>query len=510
MEWAAEAQSVTLYWEKPEEAIPGQQYRVFVDGEITAVTDKTHVELDGLEPESEYRVRVQSDNADSKEHRICTGRQKKWLDVTGAPYYALGDGRTMNTAVLQQAMDDCGPDEAVYLPAGIFLTGALRLHSHMELYLAEGAVLQGTDCPEDYLPRIQSRFEGIEMECYSGLLNLGQLDHSGGYNCCDVVIRGKGTITSGGRVLAERVIESERIRLADDLAKLGDRILECENQDTIPGRVRPRLIHISNGQDIRICGVTLENGASWNVHMIYSDRILTYDCVFRSEGVWNGDGWDPDSSSNCTIFGCTFYTGDDAVAIKSGKNPEGNIINRPCRNIRIFDCISMFGHGITIGSEMSGGVSDVKIWDCDMSRSLCGIEIKGTKKRGGYVREIHVRDCSAPRIWIHSVLYNDDGADSGQIPVFEACCFERVHLTGVYLNGKGQQKICNAIELRGFKEPGHQLRGIVFRDVTIGNEGSGEGQRIVLENCEDVVFIGIRSGDSLWQIQQHSVGFDGK
>ena len=121
--------------------------------------------------------------------------------------------------------------------------------------------------------------------------------------------------------------------------------------------------------------------------MIYSDNIVTNDCTFISEGVHNGDGWDPDSSTNCTIFACTFFTGDDSVAIKSGKNPEGNIINKPCKHIRVFDCVTKYGHGICMGSEMSGGIEDVKIWDCDLENSVYGIEIKGTKKRGGYVIE---------------------------------------------------------------------------------------------------------------------------
>ena len=98
-------------------------------------------------------------------------------------YYAIGDGKTMNTRVIQQAIDDCQADEAVYVPAGIFLTGALRLHSDMELYLEEEGILQGTDVVEDYLPRIPSRFEGIETECYSSLLNLGNLDRDGDFNC---------------------------------------------------------------------------------------------------------------------------------------------------------------------------------------------------------------------------------------------------------------------------------------------------------------------------------------
>lgn len=101
-----------------------------------------------------------------------------------------------------------------------------------------------------------------------------------------------------------------------------------------------------------ISGITVKSGAGWNVHMIYSRDIVTNSCAFYSRNIWNGDGWDPDSSRDCTIFGCTFDTGDDAVAVKSGKTPEGNEINRPCEHIKIFDCRCAFGHGFVLGSEM--------------------------------------------------------------------------------------------------------------------------------------------------------------
>ena len=148
--------------------------------------------------------------------------------------------------------------------------------------------------------------------------------------------------------MAECVIAVETENMKEQLEALGEQIKECENERTIPGRVRPRLINMSNCQNIILSGVTLRNGASWNVHMIYSDTIVTNHCTFYSENVWNGDGWDPDSSTNCTIFDCNFYTGDDSIAIKSGKNPEGNKIGRPTKHIRIFDCRSAYGHGITI------------------------------------------------------------------------------------------------------------------------------------------------------------------
>ncbi|MEG0565092.1 MAG: glycosyl hydrolase family 28 protein [Hungatella sp.] len=489
--------AITLYWEK---TVAGKsEYRILLDGIDQGYTEKTHYTLDNLEPEREYRIRIEkvSDHGDhklpaeSEECFLTTEKKKLRRDITKAPYDAIGDGKTMNTRAIQQALDDCKSNEMVYIPSGIFLTGALRLHSDMELYIDRDGVLQGTDVVEDYLPRIWSRFEGTELECYSSLLNLGELNHEGGYPCQNVAIRGKGTIASGGRSLAQKVITSERERLSAYLDSMGDRILECEKPETIPGRVRPRLINMSNCRNIVLSGLTLKNGASWNVHMIYSDSIVTNDCTFYSENVWNGDGWDPDSSSNCTIFNCTFYTGDDSIAIKSGKNPEGNAIDRPSRHIRIFDCRCAFGHGITMGSEMSGGIEDVAIWDCDMSSSMFGIEIKGTKKRGGYVRNISVRDSLVARILFHSVGYNDDGIGALMPPVFEDCIFDHVQIMGEYLSHDREWVPCEALELCGFDEPGYELKNLIFSNLSLGRPGQKKKQTFSLQMCENITFYNI-------------------
>lgn len=494
--------SITLYWEKAEDIPSDCHYEIFVNGRMEGSTEKTHYELENLQPQTPYELRIvgkSSKAADaevillSDRMQLQTTKEKKRIDVTGAPYSAAGDGSTLNTRALQQALDDCGADDVVYLPKGIYLTGALRMHSNTELYLEEGAVLQGTDVVADYLPKVKSRFEGIENESYSGLLNLGILDRNGDYNCRNVVIRGKGTIASGGRTLAERVIALETELLKDYLAGLGDKISECEKPETIPGRVRPRLIHMCNCQNIVLSGVKLANGASWNVHMIYSDHIVTNGCTFYSENVWNGDGWDPDSSTNCTLFGSVFYTGDDSVAIKSGKNPEGNLVNKPTKHVRIFDCMCHFGHGIAMGSEMSGGIEDVKIWDCDMAHSMFGIEIKGTKKRGGYVREVHVRDCKVPRIMLHSVGYNDDGIGAPVPPVFEDCSFEGMEITGHYYDRHtNTEDDCDAIELCGFDAPGHELKNISFRNIELASPNPRKFN-ISMGLCENVTFEKIRS-----------------
>ncbi len=509
-------EEAVLFWEK-ERAGTDTEYEVLQNGTLIGRCRKTHFTVSGLTPDTEYefqvRVLYREKNQDNEKEdnekdteetyretyeetgslRIRTEPQKNILDVTKAPYFAKGDGKTLNTAALQRALDDCTPTDKVLLPEGIFLTGALRVHSNTELYLEKGAVLQGTDRVEDYLPKIKSRFEGTELECYSSVLNLGELNHEEGCNCENVILRGEGTIASGGRLLAERVIETEKVRLKEVLEQMGDAIKEYEKPETLPGRVRPRLIHICNSKNVTMRGLTFKDGASWNVHMIYSQDIVTSHCSFTSEGVWNGDGWDPDSSENCTIFDCAFFTGDDSVAIKSGKNPEGNQINRPSRRIRIFDCACAFGHGITIGSEMSGGVSDVKIWDCDLSRSKFGIEIKGTKKRGGYVRDVEVTDTSVSRILFHSVGYNDDGIGAPNPPLFSDCAFRNLSVAGRFLEGYEQEwQDCDAIELQGFDRAGYELRNIEFSDLTIGYEGQEKGRTISLRYCENVTFRNVK------------------
>lgn len=487
--------SITLFWDKPQEYAGSATYEIKMDGAVCGTTDKTHFTLEHLDGDREYRVEIGRHGADgtktvSAPLLLRTEPEKERLDITKAPYYAAGDGKTLNTAAIQRAMDDCGAHQAVYLPAGVYLTGALRLHSGMELYLDEGAVLQGTDRVEDYLPKIWSRFEGTEMECYSSLLNMGRMDHETGYNCENVVIRGKGTIAGGGSSLAKKVIKTERERLKNELAALGDGIAAYEKADTLPGRVRPKLINISNARDVVIDGLDLRDGACWNVHMIYSGHIVTHHCSFHSRGIWNGDGWDPDSSTDCTIFACTFDTQDDSIAVKSGKNPEGNVINRPCERIRIFDCNCAYGHGFAIGSEMSGGVDGISIWDCDLGNSAYGIELKGTRKRGGYIRNVHVRDCVVPRILFHSVGYNDDGEDAGMPPVFEKCLFERLEITEEFtdVDGTGERLACTGIELCGFEEEEYHIKDVVFRDVVRKGQGSVS---VKMKYCRNILFEGV-------------------
>jgi polygalacturonase len=483
-----------IFWDMPLDANLTSEYTILCDGKTVGSTNKTHFTLRDLVPATSYEVEVRFAELVLGKIEVRTAKEKAFIDVTKEPFCAVGDGATLNTAALQAALDRCDEDHIVFFPEGTFLSGALNVHSGTEILLDKGATLQGTEDPKDYLPKILSRFEGYEMECYRSFLNLGELDHAAGYNCENVVIRGEGSIMGGGFPLAKSIAAIEGERLKEYIASLGDKIKEFEKPETLAFRYRGRLINMSNCRNIWIHGLTLGFGPSWNLHFIYSDRIVTDHCVIKSEGVWNGDGWDPDSSTNSTLYACEFYTEDDSVAIKSGKNPEGNVINRPTKHIRVFDCVTHFGHGLCIGSEMSGGVEDVRLWDCQMGPTWSGIEIKATKKRGGYVKNILVRDVTASHVQMHSVGYNDDGEGAKFPPELGDCRFERMHLLGRFLDnnaGRNEWHDCPSILLCGFDVPGYEIKNVEFKDIELEEPAEGI-EDIHQEYCKNISFTNIK------------------
>ena len=319
---------IILYWDKEWELSNDIVYVATLNGDVQKCSKTTHVTFDGLLPSTEYPIKIErvmsEDNVEIiYEEKVTTSPKRRRIDVTKPPYNAIFDGVTLTTNAIQKAIDDCKAGETVYIPKGTYLVGALDLKSDIELYLDEDAVIQGTADVKDYLPKIWSRFEGEELECYRSLINVGKLDNKAGYTTKNVIIRGKGSIIGGGRELCEAVKQVETELLKEFLEKNKELVATCERPDTIPKRRRGRLINISNCQNVIMNGVKMGMGPAWNVHMVYSKDIVTCDCYIFSPGVSNGDGWDPDSSINCVCFNTEFATYDDGIAIKSGKNPEG-------------------------------------------------------------------------------------------------------------------------------------------------------------------------------------------
>ncbi len=477
---------ITVWWTK-DEFDRADKYELFLDGEKVAEKDKTHGTFSGLNSNTAYQVCVKAYKGGVlsvvKEFTVTTKPQKNKIYITDEKYGAVGDKVTLNTKAIQKALDDCTEKDVVVIPKGDFLTGALNIHSNTEVYFEEGATLRGSKDEKDYLPKIKSRFEGVENMSYRSLINMGELDRNGGYNCHNVVLRGKGCITGGGMILHASMIdaETELVKDTEEYEKSYYELRQYIRDYSIAWRVRGRLINASNTDGLILSGLQLEYGSAWTVHPIYSKNVITYGCRITSLHINNGDGWDPDSSEDCVIFDTDLDTGDDCIAIKSGKNPEGNIINRPSRNIYVFDCRTISGHsGVGIGSEMSGGVENVFVWDCDFSGAWFGAHIKATPERGGFVKNVQVEDSKLSCIQIWTVDYNTDGEKAPTLPEFSNYRFENILIKGIYHGGEPY-----FIRIKGFDEDKYAVKDVTLRNVYCLNVTKDEA--LLLKNYKNLV-----------------------
>lgn len=447
--------SVTVLWDKQ----AGASYELVLNGRVMATTSKTNHTFSQLAPATAYTVQLNVKPTSGKtatDGHLLTfttaarGKQYNVLD-----YGAKSDTAIVNTKAIQAAINACAAGGTVLIPKGTFVSGALFLKSNMTLRI-EG-VLKGSAAPNDYLPMVLNRFEGWEMKTYASLLNAGMLDRNK-YTVSNLRITGGGTISGGGR-------------------RLGDAMTKAHGP-----RSRGRLVCLLSCENVSISHLTVTEPPCWTIHYIYSHNVSCHNLNIITKGIHNGDGIDPDSSTDSYIFNCTFDTGDDCIAIKSGKNPEGFTIGKPTKNVRITDCDFRRGHGISIGSEMSGGVSEVLVQDCKAGPLLHGMQIKGTKARGGYVRNVIVADCQLRQITIFSAVnYNNDGEPAPEIPTFENFIFQNIDLSQASATEP-------AININGFNDPGHRLRNVTFRNILMP-----ETAKVVINDAEGVKFTDVKS-----------------
>jgi polygalacturonase len=277
-------------------------------------------------------------------------------------YGAKADGTTKDTLALQKAIDDCAGKGGgtVRLAKGTFLTGPIVLKSHIILQIDAGATLLGSQDTTDYPRMTEMREDAIQPLI-------------GATNAQDISIRGGGTIDGAGQPWWAEVYAHK-------------------NSPDYVAAKRPRLILFDHSEHILIEGVTIQNSASWQVTLYYSgDVTLRNAKILAPEHSPNTDGVDPFSSHHVAISHMTIDVGDDNVAIKSGQ-PGSAGPDDPSTDITVTDCTFLHGHGMSIGSEVAGGVQNVHVARVHFKGTANGVRVKSNRDRGGDIGPLDFRD----------------------------------------------------------------------------------------------------------------------
>ncbi|RYF11053.1 MAG: glycoside hydrolase family 28 protein, partial [Flavobacteriales bacterium] len=284
----------------------------------------------------------------------------------------------------------------VIIPEGEWLTGKIHLKSNVNLHLEKGATLLFSEDPNDYLPAVHSSWEGMECFNYSPLIYA--------YECKNVAITGEGQLKAKMDVWQKwfprpkaHMESIKRLYLqATSYKPMAER-----NMVNDTSHLRPQFIQFNRSENILIEGITITNSPFWTTHLYLSKNVTVRDVKIYAHG-HNNDGIDPEMSQNVLIENCTFDQGDDAIAIKSGRNPEGWRLKTPSKNIVIRNCVVKNGHQlVAIGSELSGGIENVFITNCkvvDGAKLDHLIFIKTNERMGGYVKNIYAKNITAGKI----------------------------------------------------------------------------------------------------------------
>jgi unsaturated rhamnogalacturonyl hydrolase len=336
-------------------------------------------------------------------------------DFVITSFGAVADVRTDWTEAIAKAIDACAAAGGgrVVIPAGEFVTGAIHLKSNVELHLETNAVLKFSTDPKAYLPVVFTRFEGTECYNFSPLIYaLGQEN---------VAVTGDGTLD--GQADDSNWLAWKNTSARKRLAQMAeDNVPVQQRQFGESDHLRPDFIEFIRCKNVLIEGVKIRRSPMWEIHPLLCTNVIVRGVDIMSHGA-NNDGCDPESCRDVLIEKCLFDTGDDCIAIKSGRNADGRRVGVPSENIIIRDCTMRDGHGgVTIGSEISGSCSNVFVENCEMSSSnlTCVLRLKSNAVRGGVIRDIFMRHVTVGLVK-DSVLQIDflyeEGAKGGFKPV---------------------------------------------------------------------------------------------
>ena len=332
------------------------------------------------------------------------------------------------TEILQQAIDRLAEEGGghVVLSRGVWLTGPIVLRSGIDLHLEQGAVLQFA-ADETLYPLVETSFEGLDTRrCQSPISGVG-LEN--------VSITGHGVIDGNGQywrpVKKSKVTDSHWKRLLEQPgsqelrkgywvpsagyaqgeqgANMNVPAAQTEEEwQAVKRFLRPVMVSLVNCTNVLLQDVIFQNSPAWNLHPLMCENIIIDNVLVRNPAyAQNGDALDLESCRNALIVNSKFDAGDDGICIKSGKDADGRRRGRPCENVVVSGCTVFAGHGgFVVGSEMSGGVRNIKVADCQFVGTDVGLRFKSTRGRGGIVENIFIDGITMTDIATYALTFN--------------------------------------------------------------------------------------------------------
>lgn len=395
-------------------------------------------------------------------------------DFPVTDFGAVGDGTTDATSAFRAAVTACAQAGGgrVVVPAGAFLTGPIHLQSNVNLYLEEGSTLRFRRDPSAYLPVVFTRWEGVELMNYSPLV------YAHGEK--NVAVTGEGTLDGqagpehwwpwkrSGHPQSQKPDRDRLFAQAEAGVPVSERVFGAGHY------LRPSFVQTYRCENVLIEGVTIKSSPMWVIHPVLSRNVIVRGVRVVSAGP-NNDGCDPESSTDVLIEDSLFDTGDDCIAIKSGRNADGRRLAAPSERIVVRGCRMRAGHGgVTVGSEVSGSVRDVFVERTEMSSPALerGIRFKTNAVRGGVIENVFVRDVEIGKTGaaIDIDMQYEEGAAGPFVPVVRNILIERLTV----------RRAQYAFFIRGL--PGAPIRGVVVRDSAFRAVDKGS----LLEHVEDL------------------------
>ncbi|KAK1376846.1 Polygalacturonase [Heracleum sosnowskyi] len=358
-------------------------------------------------------------------------------------YGGVGDGKTSNTKAFRDAISHLSQYEAdggaqLFVPPGQWLTGSFNLTSHFTLYLHKDAVLLASQEISEWAVIAPLPSYGHGRDTAGGRY----ISLIFGTNLTDVVVTGENGTIDGQGALWWQQFHKKKLKYT-----------------------RPYLIEILHSDNIQISNLTFLNSPSWNVHPVYSSNILIQGITILAPVTSpNTDGINPDSCTNTKIEDTYIVSGDDCIAVKSGWDEYGISYGMPTKQliIRRLTCISPYSAAIALGSEMSGGIEDVRAEDVTAINTESGVRIKTGVGRGGYVKDIYVKGMSLHTMkWVFWMTGNygshaDTHYDPNALPVIQGINYRDIVADNVSM----------AARLEGIS--GDPFTGICISNATIG------------------------------------------